>query len=529
MADYYPLIAKAVAGLDKSTGEGRRILYERARNALVSQLRSITPALSESEITRERIALEEAIRRVEAEVNRRARMESMSARIAKPPSPAAAPAETPSAEPPPGEAAQPKPGADESPAAKPRPGRLAGDRPPLSEQGLKGFRDVVAEAEMLGPATAQAANSARAAFAAVPSPNREFERIEPHMEPEGLRPAPRARTAVRPPAADYEAPAGGEAPGRHDRSRHREGHDREADLREAESLSSELTGRPMPLPGKAAAAQARLRPVAAEEERLEPPPRSYGRFLLIAAVAALVIGLAGVIYMAWPMLAEMAKSAGTLMSSTSAPSAPETTPSSRKFSDRLGSAQEASPGAQQGALVAQRVVLYEEDAADPAGKRYVGSAIWRAETVTAAPGQNAEIVVRAEIDIPERKLGMRWSLRRNTDKSLPASHTVEIMFTLPADFAHGGISSIPGLLMKQSEQTRGIPLAGSAVRVTDGFFLIGLSGLEADVQRNIQLLKERSWFDVPVVYADGKRAILAVEKGTPGERVFVQAFAAWGQ
>ena len=36
MADYYPLIARAVAGLDKNTGDARRALYERARAALNS-------------------------------------------------------------------------------------------------------------------------------------------------------------------------------------------------------------------------------------------------------------------------------------------------------------------------------------------------------------------------------------------------------------------------------------------------------------------------------------------------------------
>src|SRR3569832_180530 len=67
MADYYPLIARAVAGLDKNTGENRRALYERARAALVNQLRGVDPPLDEDEITRERLALEEAIRRVETE------------------------------------------------------------------------------------------------------------------------------------------------------------------------------------------------------------------------------------------------------------------------------------------------------------------------------------------------------------------------------------------------------------------------------------------------------------------------------
>src|SRR5674476_1371233 len=71
MADYHPLISRAVAGLDKNTGENRRALYERARAALVNQLRGVEPALDESDITRERLALEEAIRKVEAEAAKR--------------------------------------------------------------------------------------------------------------------------------------------------------------------------------------------------------------------------------------------------------------------------------------------------------------------------------------------------------------------------------------------------------------------------------------------------------------------------
>jgi hypothetical protein len=75
MTDYYPLIAKAIAGLEKNTGDQRRALYERARTALVAQLRGLDPPLTESEITRERLALEESIRKVEAEAARKARLE----------------------------------------------------------------------------------------------------------------------------------------------------------------------------------------------------------------------------------------------------------------------------------------------------------------------------------------------------------------------------------------------------------------------------------------------------------------------
>src|SRR5271155_3150384 len=74
MADYYPLIARAISGLDPSApGESRRALYERARSALIAQLRSVEPPLSESEITRERLSREEAVRKVESEAAARAR------------------------------------------------------------------------------------------------------------------------------------------------------------------------------------------------------------------------------------------------------------------------------------------------------------------------------------------------------------------------------------------------------------------------------------------------------------------------
>jgi hypothetical protein len=177
----------------------------------------------------------------------------------------------------------------------------------------------------------------------------------------------------------------------------------------------------------------------------------------------------------------------------------------------------------------QRAVLYDEDPNDPKGKQYTGTVTWRTEPVRASAGQKADIAVRADVEIPDRKFKMTMSFRRNTDSSLPASHTVELTFILPPDFAGGGIGNVPGLLMKSNEQARGNPLAGLGVKVTDGFFLVGLSNVDVDRARNLQLLKERSWFDVPLVYVNQRRAILALEKGSFGEAAFTEAFAAWGQ
>jgi hypothetical protein len=64
-----------------------------------------------------------------------------------------------------------------------------------------------------------------------------------------------------------------------------------------------------------------------------------------------------------------------------------------------------------------------------------------------------------------------------------------------------------------------------SVRVAADYFLIGLSA--NDLLSNQTLLQEGRWLDIPIVYEDGRRAILAIEKGSPGERAFGEAFASW--
>src|ERR1700750_3331738 len=136
MADYYPLIARAIAGLDPSApGESRRALYERARAALISQLRSVQPPLSESEITRERLSLEEAVRKVESEAAQRAR-EARSGGAGGPPPGRAGdaprrPNPRPEGSPPPAQPAPPRARPSAPPPPPPPPSR--NDRPPLGQ------------------------------------------------------------------------------------------------------------------------------------------------------------------------------------------------------------------------------------------------------------------------------------------------------------------------------------------------------------------------------------------------------------
>lgn len=509
MADYYPLVARAVAGLDRNTGEARRALYERARTALVAQLRATTPPLDEAEITRERLALEEAIRKVETEAARRARQEAASpppSPSPASPAPASRPPQTPAQEQRPAapRADQPRPpltppaarpfGAPPSESAQAQRRPLQPSPPPktsLTEEAVRGFRETAGSAaappQPQRPAAAQPPKAPpRDPFADI-SASHDFDRLEtraqPRLDDAALRPKRRDTPLVE---------------------------------------SMEEIEEPEELPYRG-------RPYGGDEEppQLRRAPRGYGGLIKVVVVVLLVAGLAGFFY--WQRntivgLYQAFRGAPAQQAERETPPQQQGRP---KISDRIG------PGAQkdQAAVpaVAQRVVLYEEEPSDPQGKRFIGSAIWRTENVSSGPGQPADVAVRADVEIPERRMTMTLTIRRNTDQTLPASHTIEIMFNLPADFSGGSISNVPGVLMKQAEQTRGTPLAGLAVKVTNGFFLIGLSAVESDLQRNIQLLKERGWFDIPIVYANNRRAILAIEKGTPGEKAFAEAFAAWKQ
>ena len=67
MAEYYTVLRRAIAGIDPNLPETRRAVYDKARNALIGQLKAVDPPLTTAEISRQRLELEEAIRRVERE------------------------------------------------------------------------------------------------------------------------------------------------------------------------------------------------------------------------------------------------------------------------------------------------------------------------------------------------------------------------------------------------------------------------------------------------------------------------------
>ena len=421
MADYYPSIAQAVNGLEVNTVVTRRSIYDRARAAMVAQLRGLAPALSESAIERELSTLEEAIRKTEAENLRRSR----------------APAPLP-------------------PVRQPDPPRMPIRQfnlppPPMSDTGDEG-------------------DEPEPRFPRSPSPSWT---ARPHVP----RPSP---------VAPQRSPAPPRGP---------------------------------------------VLPLSFMKETVVPAAASSPgrrRKLAVLTITGLIV-FAGALATGLFIGPEIIAAIRGLTNSDEATEVPARGNGGAlpKIVERIGSTPIVSPGAKINPLVAQKVMLYEEDAAEPAGRSFGGSADWRTESISPGAGQSPTLALRADIEIPDQHIGVRWTLRSNDDAAMPASHTMEIMFSLPPDFSHGGISRIPAVLMKQAESAPGIPLAGLGVKVTPNIFLISLSSADADAQRNVQLLKERPWLDIPIVYDDGRRAILAVEKGSSGDQAFSDAFAAW--
>lgn len=450
------------------------MVFERARRALLTQLRSAEPPLAESDIAREQHALEDAIRRLEAELG------------AANPEPAA-PSETPSAPPAPRTEPVPAPPARQDPPAAPEsaPARAPSAPPP------------VAPSPSVSPPSVSSSDDEDDLYAAAlgaPSPHLGADRRDARGLPgEDL-------AALRPgPDDDRQDPFGASVDG--------EG--------APASVAAPPAGRP-----------------------------ARGRLIAVAIVGLLLIAGAAVGYtQRETILALMGRASAPQTTSvpgtapTGAP-APELTKSTDRIAQaptdgtRASSTETTSPAASQGqgVGVAQRAVLFEESpgGGDQGLQQYVGNVVWETETFAPGEGMESDIGIRATITIPDRNIKAVLRVRRNQDPSIPASHIIEVQFDLPPDFDLGPVANVPGIRAKAVESASGAPLTGISVKVAPGYFLIGLSSLAAERQRNLGMLITRNWLDIPTVFENGRRAILVLEKGVPGDQAFRQAFSAWG-
>lgn len=556
MAEYYAVLSKAVAGLENNGADTRRAVYDKARNALIGQLKAIEPPLPTAEISRQRLELEEAIRRVEREAA--ATGKSQSARAAAAPRSNVAAART-------------------SAARAPKP----------SPQDV--FRRAIQEAESVpdqAPPTEREPVAARADDWSVDDANAEAAgHVEPPSAPapapqsRAVRPAPRPAAALPARKTETYLPSQGyvEEQPRPDEPRLAPDYDYEWDP-DSSPRAASSNGAREPVPEVGAVdrsgrmqGQRRLRPRADDDvDVLErrARPSALPAVLLVVLIVVMLVGLAA---LGWSQRAIIADLLGGFDSHQAAPqSAAAAAPdASTKDSDSLlGNSQAAgdsssapaddsvrvvTPGAPQAdnaapaapaaqapmapaapaaapsdngsALVAQKATLYEEPLDQSAAQNGV-VAIKAAVTWSAVQASEGQEIV-GSIDIPDRGMKIKLTIRQNHDKTLPASHVVEVVVQAPSNFPGKGIRDVPRIVMKPAEEGRGQPLIGASAKVADGFFWVALSSDDADVSANLNLMKQNEWIDLPLLYETGQRAIVTIEKGTAGDRVFDQVLSAW--
>lgn len=545
MADYYSILKKTIASLPENNGSARRNVYSRARNAIVSQLKAYEPPLSPSEITAEQLRLEEAIRKVEAEAARETLMATR-------PAPAA-----------------PAPMAPAGGASAPAPAPRAEPYPPSSPAPRAPLGSAVQEAERLGEASSRAVQTARDAFQNESAPEEPAtERNQPRMEPSfgAVRPAGEAASA---PAAPYATPAPEPRPAP----------SADEGLRPDPSAPRGEPYAPAGLKSSVPLDEPRKTRTRAPRKQRAAGGSSFMSYVFLAGFVLVLIGVGAFVFSQRSLIAGMFSSGEDTAATTGEPApeaaAPEAdaaaggeTPG--KNTDRLltdtgepavapdartvtttlitpstpaqpqevpaAAPQAAAPVAAPaqpaaanapGTIVAQKAFLYEEgEDASGSGTASPGNVAWSVTVETDAGGKKETVLV-AQAQIPDRNVNLTVRIKPNSDSSLPASHLVEIQFQLPEGFSGGDVSNVPGLVMKPTEEARGDALLGASVKVAPGYFWIALSSVDSERDRNLALMRERGWIDIPMLYENGKRAIFTLEKGAPGARALELAIAAW--
>lgn len=158
-----------------------------------------------------------------------------------------------------------------------------------------------------------------------------------------------------------------------------------------------------------------------------------------------------------------------------------------------------------------------------------GNVAWSVVETSPAPDQPPEASIHAEIAIPTDGLRATISLTRNLDKTLPATHLIEIIFDLSEGYQGGGIASVEGINFLNGAQGASDPMVGSIVKIAPNVFLFALSDLPAAVKKHRQMMSDPDMIEIPFVYDSGRRAALRLVAGSTGTKVFGKALQEWAQ
>ena len=155
----------------------------------------------------------------------------------------------------------------------------------------------------------------------------------------------------------------------------------------------------------------------------------------------------------------------------------------------------------------------------------LGSTVW--STIPPASGQPATVAVKADADIPDLKMHATMTLRKNTDPTLQATHTIDLKFAFADGAPIAGFTDVGAPQMRKIDSTAAEALTSVKVKISDVYFLIALAKGEQDTARNLDLMETRAWFDFPLLLDDNRIAKLVFQKSSEGEAMLDKAFEAW--
>lgn len=178
------------------------------------------------------------------------------------------------------------------------------------------------------------------------------------------------------------------------------------------------------------------------------------------------------------------------------------------------------PQSQQAVAVGQQALLYEERGGTETGSVERGNVVWSEIEESPSEGEPAAPAIRASVTMPDSKVELKMTIRKNTDQSIPASHLIEMVFTVPENFAGGVVDNVQRVTFKDTEQAAGNPLIAVPSKIADNFFIIWLNDAKTAQDTNLSLMRRLQWIDIPISYRNGRRALISLEKGVPGEKVF---------
>ena len=549
MADYYSLLSKAVGNLPKSSPpSARKAIYDRARAALIRQLRSLGPALSEADIVREEAALEAAVARLEGQFAPGASPPPAS-RLAEPARPSTAAAaltpQRPATVLPPTAGVQAPSAAGVQPPSTARVQAPLATNPPLRPPAPRTPGAPTMETPLRPPPPADpAARPILGARAAPPPPI--AQRFPPASEASAAPPIVAAAGAHY--DIDNRAPAV-HAGADGDRGTYGPASDGESMRPTAPSRFEKPRANPLPwivfavviglvfsiavaafllrqkpqdLAIKEPAATTDVKPAADAPKIVErvggadqtptPTPTPASSAAPPPAPAASVT----------PSPAASSDGAAANPTPTETPAAAPT-PAASSAATATPQPPTATPNLPVAARAAMLVAVGSDPQKPPAVS--LGSVVW--SSIPPAPGQPGTVAVKAEADIPELKMHAVMTIRKNTDASLPATHTVDLRVTFADGADIKGIKDMRVPLMRRDDPPTQDSLAGVRVKISDSYFLVGLNRSDADTAHNLDLIANRPWFDFPMLLNDDRIAKLTFEKGADGERVLNDALAAW--